>query len=61
MYIYKAKPFCIRLGICTAPEERVPGLRRNSLMAPVEFLWRDAVDVLEEVGKDIFSLLLRLS
>ncbi len=36
--------------MCTAPDDRVPGPRSFSLLAPVEFPWRDSVDGIEEIA-----------
>lgn len=61
-YMRDNKPACVRLGVCTAPGQRVPGPRSFALMEPVGFPWREAVDALEEVGEeDSFGLSLRLS
>lgn len=49
-YFKEAKPSVLRLGVCTAPGDRVPGPRSYALMRPVEFPWRTAVDVIEEVN-----------
>ncbi|KAJ7282499.1 tryptophan synthase beta subunit-like PLP-dependent enzyme [Mycena rebaudengoi] len=51
LYLKEAKPSIARVGVCTAPGERVPGPRMFSLLAPVEFPWREAVDGIEEVGQ----------
>ncbi|KAG8796383.1 hypothetical protein FRC12_024559 [Ceratobasidium sp. 428] len=46
----KAKPDITRVGVCTAPNDRVPGPRSYSLLEPVTwFPWRDAIDAMEEV------------
>ncbi|KAF7327303.1 Cysteine synthase [Mycena kentingensis (nom. inval.)] len=50
LYLKKAKPSIARVGVCTSPGERVPGPRMYSLLAPVTFPWRDAVDCVEEIG-----------
>jgi len=50
LYLKEVKPSIARVGVCTSPGERVPGPRMFSLLAPVEFPWRDAVDCIEEVG-----------
>ncbi|KAJ7187819.1 tryptophan synthase beta subunit-like PLP-dependent enzyme [Mycena filopes] len=50
LYLKSVKPSIARVGVCTTPGERVPGPRMFSLLAPVEFPWRDAVDCIEEVG-----------
>ncbi|KAJ4377314.1 hypothetical protein N0V83_000139 [Neocucurbitaria cava] len=61
-YFKQAKPSVTRLGVCTAPGDRVPGPRSLALLSPVEFPWRDSVDAMEEVGsKEAFGLSLRLS
>lgn len=55
-YFKEAKPSVVRLGVCTAAGDRVPGPRSFALLAPVEFPWRAAVDVIEEVNSyDSFS------
>ncbi|KAI1463432.1 tryptophan synthase beta subunit-like PLP-dependent enzyme [Daldinia caldariorum] len=57
MFFKEAKPSVLRLGVCTAPGDRVPGPRSFALLAPVEFPWKSAVDHIEEVGShDSFSL-----
>ncbi|KHN99505.1 cysteine synthase K/M:Cysteine synthase B [Metarhizium album ARSEF 1941] len=56
-YFRSAKPSVFRLGVCTAPGDRVPGPRSYALLAPVEFPWKAAVDHVEEVGShDSYSL-----
>ncbi|KAJ7082898.1 tryptophan synthase beta subunit-like PLP-dependent enzyme [Mycena belliarum] len=50
LYIKSVKPSVARVGVCTAAGERVPGPRMKSLLSPVEFPWRDAVDCIEEIG-----------
>ncbi|KAL2832460.1 tryptophan synthase beta subunit-like PLP-dependent enzyme [Aspergillus cavernicola] len=60
-YFKQAKPSVVRLGVCTAPGDRVPGPRSFALMKPVEFPWKEAVDTIEEVNSyDSFSLSLDL-
>ncbi|KAL2838376.1 tryptophan synthase beta subunit-like PLP-dependent enzyme [Aspergillus pseudoustus] len=60
-YFKQAKPSVLRLGVCTAPGDRVPGPRSFALMKPVEFPWKEAVDTIEEVNSyDSFSLSLDL-
>ncbi|KAL3429003.1 tryptophan synthase beta subunit-like PLP-dependent enzyme [Aspergillus tetrazonus] len=60
-YFKQVKPTVLRLGVCTAPGDRVPGPRSFALMKPVEFPWKEAVDVIEEVNSyDSFSLSLDL-
>ncbi|GES59988.1 cysteine synthase B [Aspergillus terreus] len=60
-YFKKAKPSVFRLGVCTAPGDRVPGPRSFALMKPVEFPWKEAVDSIEEVtSPDSFALSLDL-
>lgn len=49
-YFKSVKPSVMRLGVCTAAGDRVPGPRSYALMRPVEFPWKEAVDVIEEVG-----------
>lgn len=49
-YFKDVKPSVLRLGVCTAPGDRVPGPRSFALLGPVEFPWRAAVDVIEEVN-----------
>lgn len=47
--------------VCTAAGDRVPGPRSYALLSPVEFPWRKAIDVVEEVGSlDSFRLSLEL-
>ncbi|KAK7414820.1 hypothetical protein QQX98_006335 [Neonectria punicea] len=56
-----SKPSVYRLGICTAPGDRVPGPRSHALLAPVKFPWRSAVDHIEHVGSyDSYALSLKL-
>ncbi|KAF7289342.1 Cysteine synthase [Mycena indigotica] len=50
LYLKSVKPSVARVGVCPNPGERVPGPRMVSLLAPVEFPWREAVDTIEEVG-----------
>ncbi|KAG8740676.1 hypothetical protein FRC10_004054 [Ceratobasidium sp. 414] len=46
----EAKPDITRVGVCTAPNDRVPGPRSYSLLEPVTwFPWREAIDTMEEV------------
>lgn len=60
-YFKSVKPSVMRLGVCTAAGDRVPGPRSYALMRPVEFPWREAVDAIEEVGSsDSYSLSLKL-
>ncbi|KAH9986979.1 tryptophan synthase beta subunit-like PLP-dependent enzyme [Xylariaceae sp. FL0662B] len=60
-FFKQAKPSVFRLGVCTAPGDRVPGPRSFALLAPVEFPWKSAVDHIEEVGShDSYSLSLDL-
>ncbi|KAK3396824.1 tryptophan synthase beta subunit-like PLP-dependent enzyme [Sordaria brevicollis] len=60
-YFKEAKPSVYRVGVCTAPGDRVPGPRSHALLAPVQFPWKSAVDHIEEVGShDSFSLSLNL-
>ncbi|KAF5566482.1 cysteine synthase A [Fusarium napiforme] len=60
-YFKDAKPTVYRLGVCTAPGDRVPGPRSFALMAPVQFPWKRAVDHIEEVDShNSFSLSLDL-
>ncbi|PYI12023.1 tryptophan synthase beta subunit-like PLP-dependent enzyme [Aspergillus sclerotiicarbonarius CBS 121057] len=60
-YFKGAKPPVLRLGVCTAPGDRIPGPRSFALMKPVEFPWKDALDALEEVNShDSYSLSLDL-
>ncbi|KGO70928.1 Tryptophan synthase beta subunit-like PLP-dependent enzymes superfamily [Penicillium italicum] len=49
-YFKDVKPSVYRLGVCTAPGDRVPGPRSYALLRPVEFPWKAAVDSIEEVG-----------
>ncbi|KAK7032689.1 cysteine synthase [Favolaschia claudopus] len=48
LYLKSVKPSVARVGVCTTPGDRVPGPRMFSLLAPVEFPWREAVDTIEE-------------
>ncbi|OJD15161.1 hypothetical protein AJ78_04556 [Emergomyces pasteurianus Ep9510] len=48
-YFKQVKPSVLRLGVCTAPGDRVPGPRSHALLDPVGFPWKSAVDVIEEV------------
>lgn len=60
-YFGKEKPSVMRLAVCTAPGDRVPGPRSFALLGPVEFPWKEAVDVIEEVNSpDSYSLSLDL-
>ncbi|KAK2873629.1 hypothetical protein FQN49_002218 [Arthroderma sp. PD_2] len=60
-YFKATKPSVLRVGVCTAPGDRVPGPRSFALMSPVPFPWKSAVDVIEEVGSpESFSLSLKL-
>ncbi|EGO61136.1 hypothetical protein NEUTE1DRAFT_76914 [Neurospora tetrasperma FGSC 2508] len=60
-YFKDAKLTVYRVGVCTAPGDRVPGPRSHALLAPVQFPWKSAVDHIEEVGShDSFSLSLSL-
>ncbi|KAH7487539.1 hypothetical protein FOMA001_g5455 [Fusarium oxysporum f. sp. matthiolae] len=60
-YFKDAKPTVYRLGVCTAPGDRVPGPRSFALMAPVQFPWKQAVDHIEEVDShNSFSMSLDL-
>ncbi|KAJ5824364.1 hypothetical protein N7447_006704 [Penicillium robsamsonii] len=60
-YFKDVKPSVYRLGVCTAPGDRVPGPRSYALMRPVEFPWRAAVDTIEEVGSaESYTLSLNL-
>ncbi|KAI1317768.1 tryptophan synthase beta subunit-like PLP-dependent enzyme [Xylariaceae sp. FL0255] len=55
------KPSVLRLGVCTAAGDRVPGPRSFALLAPVEFPWKEATDHIEHVGSyDSFSVSLDL-
>ncbi|KAF2141920.1 uncharacterized protein K452DRAFT_227743 [Aplosporella prunicola CBS 121167] len=61
-YFKDIKPSVIRVGVCTAAGDRVPGPRSYALMAPVVFPWRAATDMTEEVGSvDAYALSLALS
>ncbi|KAF4292376.1 hypothetical protein KXV22_005456 [Aspergillus fumigatus] len=61
MFFKENKPSVLRLGVCTAAGDRVPGPRSLALLKPVEFPWREAVDAIEEVNSyDSFSLSLDL-
>ncbi|KAJ5659246.1 hypothetical protein N7507_005697 [Penicillium longicatenatum] len=60
-YFKSVKPSVTRIGVCTAPGDRVPGPRSYALLRPVEFPWKEAVDTVEEVGSsDSYTLSLRL-
>jgi cysteine synthase A len=60
-YFKEVKPSVHRLGVCTAPGDRVPGPRSYALMRPVEFPWKEAVDTIEEVGSlESYTLSLNL-
>lgn len=60
-YFKTVKPSVMRLGVCTAPGDRVPGPRSYALLRPVEFPWREAVDAIEEVGSsESYALSLNL-
>lgn len=60
-YFKSVKPSVMRLGVCTAPGDRVPGPRSYALMRPVEFPWKEAVDTIEEVGSEhSYTLSLKL-
>lgn len=60
-YFKSVKPSVTRLGVCTAPGDRVPGPRSFALMRPIEFPWKEAVDTIEEVGSpDSYTLSLKL-
>ncbi|KAK8197429.1 putative cysteine synthase B [Phyllosticta capitalensis] len=61
-YFNDAKPSVLKVGVCTAAGDRVPGPRSLALMSPVEFPWRKAIDALEEVGSvDSYALSLALT
>ncbi|OAA60866.1 cysteine synthase B [Cordyceps fumosorosea ARSEF 2679] len=49
-YFKGAKPDVVRLGVCTAAGDRVPGPRSYALLGPVTFPWKSSVDHVEEVG-----------
>ncbi|SPJ70519.1 probable cysteine synthase B [Fusarium torulosum] len=60
-YFKEVKPSVYRLGVCTAPGDRVPGPRSFALLAPVQFPWKRAVDHIEEVDShNSFSMSLDL-
>ncbi|RMJ28670.1 cysteine synthase B [Aspergillus sp. HF37] len=60
-YFKEVKPSVLRLAVCTAPGDRVPGPRSLALLGPVEFPWKDAVDAIEEVDSpDSYALSLEL-
>ncbi|PWN99154.1 putative cysteine synthase B, partial [Tilletiopsis washingtonensis] len=42
-------PRVTRVGVTTQPGDRVPGPRAESMLKPVEFPWRDAIDAMEWV------------
>lgn len=55
------KPVVIRVGVTTAPKDRVPGPRSEALLAPVTFPWRDAIDNMQWVGSlEAYSLSMQL-
>ncbi|CAO1625586.1 unnamed protein product [Parajaminaea phylloscopi] len=55
------KPDVIRVGVTTAPGDRVPGPRSEALLAPVTFPWREAIDSMQWVtSTDAYSLSLQL-
>ncbi|KAL1626907.1 hypothetical protein SLS54_002445 [Diplodia seriata] len=61
-YFKDAKPSVVRVGVCTAAGDRVPGPRSYALMSPVTFPWRGAIDTMEEVGStESYALSLALS
>lgn len=60
-YFKQVKPSVLRLGVCTAPGDRVPGPRSFALLRPVEFPWESSVDSIEEVGSiDSYTLSLQM-
>ncbi|KAJ5199003.1 hypothetical protein N7472_004207 [Penicillium cf. griseofulvum] len=61
-YFKEVKPSVLRLGLCTAPSDRVPDPGELELMEASKFPWKEAVDTFEEVNSlDSFSLSLELS
>ncbi|CAE6444884.1 unnamed protein product [Rhizoctonia solani] len=47
----KHKPDITRVGVCTSPNDRIPGPRMYSLLEPVTwFPWREAIDTMVEVS-----------
>lgn len=61
-YFKDNKASVVRVGVCTAAGDRVPGPRSYALMSPVTFPWRNAIDAMEEVGsKESYTLSLALS
>ncbi|KAH7057434.1 tryptophan synthase beta subunit-like PLP-dependent enzyme [Macrophomina phaseolina] len=61
-YFKDAKPSVVRVGVCTAAGDRVPGPRSYALMSPVTFPWRNAIDTMEEVGSsEAYALSLALT
>lgn len=61
-YFKSVKPSVTRVGVFTAPGDRVHGPRSLALVRPIGFPWREAVDQIEEVGSpDSFAMSLRLS
>ncbi|KAJ7349210.1 cysteine synthase B [Mycena albidolilacea] len=40
----------VSIGVATAPEDRVPGPRSLNVLRDIEFPWKEAHDVVEEVG-----------
>jgi cysteine synthase/rhodanese-related sulfurtransferase len=61
-FFKRNKPSVKTVAVCTAAGQRVPGPRSRALMTPVKFPWKEAVDVVEEVGEqDSYSLSMQLS
>ncbi|RDL35205.1 putative cysteine synthase B [Venustampulla echinocandica] len=61
-YLGEKRPSVVRVGVFTAVGDRVPGPRPYSLMEPVKFPWRAAIDAMEEVGStDSFGISMKLS
>ncbi|KAF2674408.1 cysteine synthase-like protein B [Microthyrium microscopicum] len=61
-FLGEQKPSVVRVGVFTAPGDRVPGPRPYILMEPVQFPWRAAIDEMEDVGStDSFGLSMKLS
>ncbi|KAI6778493.1 putative siderophore biosynthesis protein-like protein [Emericellopsis cladophorae] len=60
-YFKDSKPSVYRIGVCTAPGDRVPGPRSHALLAPVLFPWSSSIDHIEHVGShESYSLSLSL-
>ncbi|KAI1006698.1 hypothetical protein K3495_g1513 [Podosphaera aphanis] len=61
MYMKEHRPEVVRVGVATAPNDRIPGLRTYATLA-YEFPWKDIVDLVVEVGSpDAYGLSMELS